>query len=305
MREDKTDPNTGRFSSSQVGSMPLYLMVQNQKIKEDMLSIGNSLKNQVALVTGGSSGIGKAIAKAMGKSGAKVAINYISDKNEADQVVQDIQGSGQSAISVQADVSQEYQVMEMFRNVYDKFGTIDILVNNAGIQKDAKFLEMSFSDWQMVLNVNLTGSFLCAREAAKEFCQRGLIPERSKAAGKIIFISSVHDTIPWAGHANYASSKGGIMMLMKSLAQELAPHKIRVNSISPGAVKTDINREVWEKPEGDAKMRALIPYDRIGEPEDIARVAVWLASDEADYITGTTIYVDGGMMLYPGFQTGG
>lgn len=194
------------------------------------MSIGKSLKNQVALITGGSSGIGKAIAKAMGESGAKVAVNYLSDKNEAYQVVQDIQSNGESAIVVQADVSQEDQVMEMFRNVYDKFGTID-MVNNAGIQKDAKFLEMSFSDWQMVLNVNLTGSFLCAREAAKEFCRRGLIPERSKAAGKIIFISSVHDTI--------------------------------------------------------------------------ARVAVWSASDEADYITGTTIYVDRGMMLYPGFQTEG
>jgi len=264
-----------------------------------------SLKNQVALITGGSSGIGKAIAEAMGKSGAKVAVNFISGKKKADQVVQDIQRNGGHAVAVQADVSQEDQVMEMFHNVHDKFGPVDILVNNAGIQKDAEFLDMSLSDWQLVLNVNLTGSFLCAREAAKAFCQRGLVPERSKAAGKIIFISSVHDTIPWAGHANYASAKGGIMMLMKSLAQELAVHRIRVNSISPGAVKTDINRDVWETPEGDAKMRSLIPYDRIGEPEDIARVAVWLASDEADYITGTTIYVDGGMMLYPGFRTGG
>jgi glucose 1-dehydrogenase len=265
------------------------------------LSIGKILKGQVALVTGANSGIGKEIVKAMGKSGAKVIVNYVSDKDEADKIVQEIQDDGGSAISIKADVSREDQVIEMFQTACNTFGTVDILVNNAGIQKDAGFLELSLDDWQQVLNVNLTGSFLCAREAAKEFCRRGAVPELSKATGKIIFISSVHDTIPWAGHVNYASSKGGIMMLMKSLAQELAPHKIRVNSISPGAIKTDINREVWESPEGKSKMRTLIPYNRIGETGDIARVAVWLASDEADYITGATIYVDGGMLLYPGF----
>jgi glucose 1-dehydrogenase len=269
------------------------------------LSIGKILKDQVVLVTGASSGIGKEIAKTMGESGAKVVVNYVSDKDEADKVVQDIRDGGASAISFKADVSREDQVMEMFQTACDKFGTIDILVNNAGIQKDAGFLEMTLDDWQQVINVNLTGSFLCAREATKEFCRRGVVLELSRAAGKIIFISSVHDTIPWAGHANYASSKGGIMMLMKSLAQELAPHKIRVNSISPGAVKTDINREVWESPEGEAKMRTLIPYNRVGETRDIAPVAVWLASDEADYITGATIYVDGGMLLYPGFRAEG
>jgi glucose 1-dehydrogenase len=266
------------------------------------VSIVKSLKNQVALVTGASSGIGEKIAKAMEESGAKVVVNYLSEEDKANQIVRNIQKNGGNAIAVQADVSREDQVMKMFQTIYDTFGTIDILVNNAGIQKDAGFLELSLDDWQQVMDVNLTGSFLCAREAVKEFCRRGVIPELSKAAGKIIFISSVHDTIPWAGHVNYASSKGGVMMLMKSLAQEMAPHKIRVNSISPGAVKTDINREIWESPEGEAKMRNLIPYNRIGETGDIAPLAVWLASDEADYITGTTIYVDGGMLLYPGFR---
>jgi glucose 1-dehydrogenase len=266
------------------------------------VSIVKSLKNQVALVTGASSGIGEKIATAMEESGAKVVVNYLTEEDKANQIVQDIEKKGGSAIAVQADVSREDQVIKMFQTTYDTFGTIDILVNNAGIQKDAGFLELSLDDWQQVMNVNLTGSFLCSREAVKEFCRRGVIPERSRAAGKIIFISSVHDSIPWAGHVNYASSKGGVMMLMKSLAQEMAPHKIRVNSISPGAIKTDINREIWESPEGEARMRSLIPYDRIGETSDIAPLAVWLASDEADYITGTTIYVDGGMLLYPGFR---
>jgi glucose 1-dehydrogenase len=266
------------------------------------VNIVKNLKDQVTLVTGASSGIGKKIAEAMGKSGAKVVVNYLTEEDKANQIVQDIQKKGGSAIAVQADVSQEDQVIKMFQATYDTFGTIDILVNNAGIQKDADFLELSLDDWQQVLNVNLTGSFLCAKEAVKEFRRRGVIPERSIAAGKIIFISSVHDTIPWAGHVNYASSKGGVMMLMKSLAQEMAPHKIRVNSISPGAVKTNINREIWENPEGEAKLRRLIPYNRIGETSDIAPLAVWLASDEADYITGTTIYVDGGMLLYPGIR---
>jgi glucose 1-dehydrogenase len=263
------------------------------------------LQDQVALVTGASSGIGKAISLAMADAGAKVVVNYISDKGSADQMVQDIQDGGGTAMAVRADISREDQVTEMFRSACRAFGTVDILVNNAGIQKDAGFLEMSLDDWQAVLAVNLTGCFLCAREAAKEFCRRGVVADRSKAAGKIIFISSVHDVIPWAGHANYAASKGGVNMLMKSLAQEMAPHRIRANSISPGAVKTNINREAWESAEGEEKMRKLIPYDRVGETEDIAPVAVWLASDQADYVTGITLYVDGGMMLYPGFRTGG
>jgi len=263
------------------------------------------LEGQVALVTGASSGIGAQIAIAMGAAGAKVGVNYPFDKEPADQVASTIAGAGGEAIVLQADVSRENQVVKMFQTLISKYGTIDILVSNAGIQKDAAFADMSLQQWNAVLGVNLTGGFLCAREAVREFLRRGVVPERSQAAGKIIFISSVHEIIPWAGHANYATSKGGIMLLMKTIAQELAPQKIRVNSIGPGAIKTAINESVWSDPQGVAAMCKLIPYGRIGEPTDVVPVAVWLASDAADYVTGTTIFVDGGMLLYPGFRTGG
>jgi glucose 1-dehydrogenase len=164
---------------------------------------------------------------------------------------------------------------------------------------------MSLADWQFVIDVNLTGQFLCSREAVREFKRRGVRKDVSCAAGKIICMSSVHDRIPWAGHVNYAASKGGVMLMMKSIAQEVAPFRIRCNSICPGAIRTPINTSAWETPEAYRELLKLIPYKRIGEPEDIARTAVWLASDEADYITGTNIYVDGGMTLYPGFEAGG
>ena len=263
------------------------------------------LEGQTALVTGASSGIGAEVARAMAAAGANVGVNYPSDKLQADRVVSDITNAGGRAISLQADVSREDQVIAMFKKLIATYGTIDILVSNAGIQKDSAFADMTLQQWNAVIGVNLTGGFLCAREAVKEFLRRGVVPERSKAAGKIIFTSSVHEVIPWAGHANYASSKGGMMMLMKTIAQELAPKKIRVNSIGPGAIKTPINESVWSNPEGVASMCKLIPYARIGETTDVALVAVWLASDQADYITGTTIFVDGGMLLYPGFRTGG
>jgi glucose 1-dehydrogenase len=263
------------------------------------------LKEQTALVTGANSGIGEGIARAMARAGANVAINYVADEDAAFALVEDITKAGDRAIAVKADVSNEDQVMAMFKTLYTKFGTIDILVNNAGLQRDSPFVDMTLQQWQTVLNINLTGSFLCAREAAKEFIRRGIVPDRSCAAGKIIFISSVHEVIPWSRHANYASSKGGIMLLMRSIAQELAPHKIRVNSIGPGAIKTNINRKAWDTPEAEASLLQLIPYNRVGVADDIGRVAVWLASDRADYITGTTIFADGGMLLYPGFSTGG
>lgn len=269
------------------------------------MGIGKVLSGQTALVTGAGSGIGAEIARAMAAAGAQVAVNDVTGEAAAMKIAEEISEAGGTAVAVRADVSREPEVREMFRSIVDTFGTLDILVSNAGIQQDAPFLEMSLAQWQRVLEVNLTGAFLCAREAAREFCRRRVAAERSRAAGKIIFISSVHEVIPWAGHANYAASKGGIMLLMKSLAQELAPHRIRVNSIGPGAIKTDINREAWETPEAEAELKKLIPYDRVGEPADIAPAAVWLASDEADYITGTTLYVDGGMLLYPGFRTGG
>jgi glucose 1-dehydrogenase len=263
------------------------------------------LEGQTALVTGASSGIGAEVARAMAAAGANVGVNYSTSKQGADRVVSDIANVSGRAIALQADVSREDQVIAMFKRLIAEYGTIDILVSNAGIQRDSAFPDMTLEQWNSVIGTNLTGSFLCAREAVKEFLKRGVVPERSKAAGKIIFTSSVHEVIPWAGHANYASSKGGMMMLMKTIAQELAPKKIRVNSIGPGAIKTAINESVWRDPAGAAGRCKLIPYGRIGETTDVAPVAVWLASDQADYITGTTIFVDGGMLLYPGFRTGG
>jgi len=263
------------------------------------------LKDQAALVTGASSGIGEAIAKALAGAGARVVVNFSSNEEAADGVVQDIRNGGGEAIAMRANVSKEDHVLAMFETMFKEYGTIDILVNNAGVQKDAQFIDMTLDQWQFVLDINLTGQFLCAREAAKEFIRRGLVPERSVAAGKIICISSVHETIPWAGHINYAASKGGIMMMMKTMAQELAPYKIRVNGIAPGAIKTRINRKAWETPDAEAKLLELIPYKRVGETRDIGAVAVWLASDESDYVNGTTIFVDGGMLLYPAFARGG
>jgi len=263
------------------------------------------LKNQVALVTGASSGIGSGVAKALAADGATVIVNYSRSAEGAVKVVNAIKEEGGQALAIQADVSQEDQVLRMFDQVLKEFGTLHILVNNAGIQVDAPFLEMSLAQWQKVLDVNLTGQFLCAREAAKEFIRRGVQPEISKAAGKIICMSSVHEVIPWAGHVNYAVSKGGIMLLMKSMAQELAPYKVRINSIGPGAIKTPINNEAWETEEAAKKLLTLIPYNRIGEPKDIGEAAAWLASDESDYVHGVTLFVDGGMTLFPGFAANG
>jgi glucose 1-dehydrogenase len=263
------------------------------------------LKGQKALVTGASSGIGKAIAAALGQAGADVMVNYASDHAGAEAAVEEIRREGVRAIAHQADVSQEEQVLAMFAHMQEEFGGVDILVANAGLQKDAPLEEMTLKDWNTVIGVNLTGQFLCAREAVRAFRRQGVRPDVSCAAGKIVCMSSVHDTIPWAGHVNYAASKGGVMLLMKSIAQEVAPWRIRVNAIAPGAIRTPINRAAWETPEAYADLMRLIPYKRIGEPEDIARAAVWLASDEADYLTGTTLYVDGGMTLYPGFEAGG
>ena len=263
------------------------------------------LKGQAALVTGSSSGIGAAVAKSLAAEGAKVVVNYARSPKGAEAVVEEIKAKGGEAIAVQADVSQEDQVLNLFEQMYEAYETIDILVNNAGLQKDSAFTDMTLADWNTVIGVNLTGQFLCAREAAKTFIRRGVVPERSCAAGKIICMSSVHEVIPWAGHCNYAASKGGVMLLMKSMAQELAPHKIRVNSIGPGAIKTPINRDAWETPEAEASLLTLIPYNRVGDPVDIGKAAVWLASDESDYVNGATLFVDGGMTLYPGFATGG
>jgi len=262
------------------------------------------LAGQSALVTGANTGIGAAVARALAEAGARVVINYVAQEDRAVALVHEIESAGGEAIAIQADVSQEDQVEAMFERMIEAYGTIDILVNNAGLQRDAPLVDMSLKDWQFVLDVNLTGQFLCARAAAREFLHRGPT-DHSRSMGKIICMSSVHDTIPWAGHANYAASKGGVMLLMKTLAQELANYKIRINSISPGAIRTPINVAAWETPEAEADLLRLIPYGRVGDPADIGRAAVWLASDASDYITGATLYVDGGMTLYPGFREGG
>lgn len=263
------------------------------------------LKNQKAIVTGASSGIGEACAIALGAAGAAVVVNYRSEKDEAEAIAQQINDAGGEAIALHADVSHEDQVQAMFAETIKRFGTVDILVDNAGMQRDVAFKDMSLEEWNSVIAVNLTGQFLCAREAVREFLRRGVKPSVSRAAGKIICMSSVHEVIPWAGHVNYATSKGGINLLMKSMAQELAPQKIRVNAIAPGAIKTAINRDAWQTPEAEAELLKLIPYGRVGVPEDIAKGVVWLASDDSDYVTGTTLFIDGGMTLYPAFAHGG
>jgi len=263
------------------------------------------LQGQKALVTGANSGIGRAVALALGAAGADVLVNYIEGDQAANDVVAGIQAVGSRALTHRADVSNEGEVEQMFVRAIRELGTIDILVANAGLQRDSPLPTMTLEQWNTVIGVNLTGQFLCARAATREFLRRGIVKSVSLAAGKIICMSSVHQMIPWGGHANYAASKGGIMMLMESMAQELAPHHIRVNGIAPGAIRTPINRSAWETPEAYASLMTLIPYGRIGEPEDIARAAVWLASDEADYVVGTTLFVDGGMTLFPGFATGG
>ncbi len=265
------------------------------------------LDRQIAIVTGASSGIGAGVAKALAKAGATVVVNYpvAATKNDAEKVLKEIQDAGGIGTTYACDVSKEDQVTSMFADVIKQFGTVDILINNAGLQRDAKFTEMTLEQWNFVLGVNLTGQFLCAREAIKEFLRRGVDENKSKAAGKIICMSSVHEVIPWAGHANYAASKGGVMLMMKTIAQEFAPKKIRVNSIAPGAIATPINHDAWDTAAHLQNLLRLIPEKRIGQVEDIGNAAVFLASDDADYINGTTLFVDGGMTLYPGFEDNG
>lgn len=263
------------------------------------------LLGQKALVTGASSGIGRSIAVSLAQAGADVVVNYIVGEDKARAVCEEAETFGVRSIAINADVSDETQVKRMFAQMLAELGTIDILVNNAGLQQDAPFDELTLEQWNKVIAVNLTGQFLCAREAVREFKRRGVRPEVSCSAGKIICISSVHEVIPWAGHVNYAASKGGVMLMMKSIAQEVAPYRIRVNSICPGAIRTPINNEAWGTPEAYTELLKLIPYKRIGEPDEIGRVAVWLASDYADYVHGVSLFVDGGMTLYPGFETGG
>jgi glucose 1-dehydrogenase len=268
-------------------------------------SVLKLLRGQTAIVTGASSGIGRAIAIALGHAGANVVINYLGSAEKAEAVRQEIERCGSQARCLPADVSKPEQVRAMFEFTVAEFGRLDILVNNAGIQLDAAFEDLTLDQWQRVMDVNLTGPFLCCQEAVRLFKKQGIHQSLSCAAGKILCISSVHEVIPWAGHVNYAASKGGLMLLMKSLAQEVAPLRIRVNSIAPGAIRTPINTAAWDTKEAYEALLKLIPQKRIGEPEEIGRAAVWLASDQSDYVHGITLFVDGGMTLYPGFETGG
>ncbi|GAB2539658.1 SDR family oxidoreductase [Spirosoma aerophilum] len=266
-----------------------------------------SLKGQTAIVTGASSGIGSGVAKSLAAAGASVVVNYpsASSKPSAEAVLTEITNAGGAGMIAQCDVTKEDEVIKMFADTVETFGTVDILINNAGLQRDAKFHEMTLDQWNTVINVNLTGQFLCAREAIREFLRRGPKPEVSAATGKIICMSSVHEIIPWGGHVNYASSKGAIKMLMQSLAQEYGDRRIRVNSICPGAIQTPINRGAWETPQALNSLMTLIPYNRIGQPSDIGNLAVFLASDLSDYITGASIFIDGGMTVFEGFADNG
>ena len=263
------------------------------------------LRGQGALVTGGSSGIGAGIVRGLAAAGARVAVNYRSEPEAAQEIVDAILASGGEAVAIRADVSKEDEVERLFAEACRAFGTLHVVVANAGLQRDAAAHELSLADWRTVIDVNLTGQFLCCRAAVRRFLAQEERADLSRARGKIICVSSVHEVIPWAGHVNYAASKGGVMLMMKSLAQEVAPRRIRVNSISPGAIRTPINRPAWETEEALRSLLTLIPYGRIGEPEDVAKAAVWLASDESDYVTGTSLFVDGGMTLYPGFEDNG
>jgi glucose 1-dehydrogenase len=263
-----------------------------------------NLAGQAALVTGASSGIGRAVALALGRAGADVAVNYAHGAAAADAVVGELRTLGRRAVALQADVSREADVDAMFQRAIGALGTLHIVVCNAGLQRDAPFEQMTLEQWDTVIGVNLTGQFLCARAAVREFKRRGM-QDTSAALGKIICMSSVHQQIPWAGHANYAASKGGVMLLMQTMAQELAADRIRVNGIAPGAIRTPINAAAWRTREAEQALLKLIPYGRVGEPDDVAQAAVWLASDASDYVTGATLFVDGGMSLYPGFIGGG
>lgn len=263
-----------------------------------------SLKGQVAIITGASSGLGAGAAKGLAASGAAVVINYHSQPEPAQKLADEIIAAGGQAIAVGADVSDEQDVEKLFAETLKAFGRVDILVANSGLQKDAPIADMTLKDWDTVINVNLTGQFLCARAALRQFAKQEIRPEVSRALGKIIHMSSVHQVIPWAGHVNYAASKGGVDLLMRSIAQEVGEQRIRVNSIAPGAIRTAINTKATE---GDAekKLLELIPYGRVGEADDVANAVVWLASDASDYVHGTTLFIDGGMSLYPEFRNNG
>ncbi len=260
------------------------------------------LEGRKAIVTGGSTGIGKSTCQRLAREGASVCINYYSEKEAegAEALAQEIAGAngggsgGAKAVALQADVGDEQQVIDMVAKTRDQLGGLDLLVNNAGIEKQIPLLEMSEKDWQAVLRTNLTGAFLCMREAAK-------VMVAASAKGVIVNMSSVHEFIPWPGFAHYCASKGGMKLLMETAARELADKQIRVLNIAPGAIVTPINRFVLDDPEQKHAVESEIPLGRMGQPEEIAAAVAWAASEEASYVTGTTLVIDGGMSLYPKF----
>lgn len=261
------------------------------------------LAGEAAVVTGASSGLGKACAQALAARGANVVVNYNSDEEGAADTVARCEEAGAEAIAFQANVADEGDVKSLFAAGVERFGSVDILIANAGLQRDGAFTDLTLEEWNTVISVNLTGVFLSMQEAVRQFRRQGM--RQSSALGKIVVMSSVHDTIPWAGHVNYAAAKGGVSMLMKSAAQELSSEKIRINACAPGAIATSINASVTEDPQEREKLLTLIPYGRVGEPSDIGRAVAWLCTDEADYMVGSTMVIDGGMELYPGFRDNG
>ncbi|CAN5336805.1 SDR family oxidoreductase [soil metagenome] len=256
------------------------------------------LDGKRALVTGGSSGIGAAIVHALADAGAKVAVNYVSHPDAAEGIVRAIREAGGEAVALHADVSDPTAVAQMFQELDAAWGGIDILINNAGIDgKPSPSWEADLPAWRKVIEVNLYGAFYCSREALKRMtAQKG---------GVILSTTSVHEEIAWSGFSAYAASKAAVSMLMKTLAQEAAPFGIRVLSVAPGAIRTPINQNVWSDPEGMKDLLTKIPLGRIGEPEEVAQMVVILVSDAASYITGRTVFVDGGMTDYPAFAHGG
>ncbi|MBS2969540.1 glucose-1-dehydrogenase [Metabacillus sp. KIGAM252] len=255
------------------------------------------LEGKVVVVTGASSGLGRAIAKRFGQEKAKVVINYYKNEGKSDELIGEIKEAGGEAVKVQGDVSKEEDVKKIIQFAIDTYGTLDVMVNNAGIQNEVPTEELSLDDWNKVISTNLTGIFVGSREAIAYMLKNDI-------KGSIINMSSVHQIIPWPHFAHYAASKGGIKMLSETLALEFAPHGIRVNCLAPGAINTPINKEKFSDPAAKEEVLKMIPLNKIGEPEEVAAAAVWLASEEASYVTGTTLYIDGGMTNYPSFQAG-
>ncbi len=262
----------------------------------DIMNI--SLEDKRALVTGGNSGIGEAIVRALAEAGARVAVNYVTHPEAAQKIVNELKAAQGEALAIEADVSDPQSVAGMFTQVDDAWGGLDILVNNAGIDGERGMgWEIEIENWRKVIEVNLLGAFFCAQQALKR-----MIAQKS---GVVVGISSVHEIVAWSGYSAYTASKAGTGMMMKTLAQEAAPHGVRVFAVAPGAIKTPINKSVWSDPEGMKDLLEKIPLQRMGEPDEIARVVVALASDVGSYVTGRTIFVDGGMTDYPSFAHGG